>query len=59
MCIIDIMDEFSEQFEEANKKREELNIAMVHFKGIYDSMIAAGFSDEATATIIAKMLRAG
>lgn len=53
------MDEFSEQFEEANKNREELNIAMVHFKGIYDSMIAAGFSDEATATIIAKMLRAG
>lgn len=53
------MDDFEKQFEDENKKREELAIAMVHFKAIYDSMISAGFTEEATTTIIAKMLRSG
>lgn len=51
-------ENFDENFDRFEKQRQ-LATAMVQFKTIYDSMIAAGFSEAQALRVISNMLLNG
>lgn len=54
----DTPDNFDENFEKFERQRE-IATAMVQFKAIFDSMVAAGFSEKQALLVITNMLVSG
>ncbi len=49
-------DDLSKEFNELNEKREELNAAFVQQKNIFDSLLAAGFTETQALKIVTNIL---